>query len=140
MVKDASRDRTVFRLVRRLGVATLAAIVVLPALVCVMDWATAVRTANAQATGAAFVLTGTRFVGRSWEPTRLDRRIVAATAQHPPKSDPYAGYAHATHVEIVMEWKPRLSALIGGPYLVRGRATAAILQNREGKWAPQVVR
>ena len=140
--QDLSEDRPPHRRLhprRRRAALLLAIVAAIPFAIHFLDWATAVRTANSNASGAAFHLAGVRFLGGEWRPGSIDPRIVAATIRHPPESGPYAGYAHAVHAEIVVQWRPLFAPIVGGPYRVSGRATAAVLRNRDGEWEPVLV-
>ena len=136
---DGRRWRRGFPLRARLPALAAALLVLAPLVVGFLDWATAVRLAASSAGGAAFNLAAVRFLGEEWRPDALDPRIVAASVEQPPSSGPYAGYGHAVHVEVTVEWRPIFQALIGGPYHVRGRATGAVMKNANGEWMPLLV-
>jgi hypothetical protein len=102
------------------------------------DWASAVRAARSSASSLAYYTAATRFLGKRWRPTS-DLPIVGVWVRIPPVSGAYKGYSNATQAELQLEWTPRLHSIVGGPYVVTGRATAAILRNHQGRWMPVLV-
>ena len=102
------------------------------------DWARAVRTAYNSASSVAWSNAGGRFLGREW-PERLPKGLTVATIETPPQAGAFAGYANATRVETAYEWQPVFHQLIGGPYVIRGDATVAILRDDRGNWTPMLV-
>lgn len=116
----------------------LLAIVALPLGIAFHDWAQAVRTARNDAAGLAWTKAVGSFLGRDW-PHPLTPGVTMTVTDTPPQSGAFGGYAYAAHVETVYEWQPIFHRLIGGPYLIRGRATAAIVRDESGKWTPMMV-
>lgn len=87
-----------------------------------------------------------RFRGGDWQwrasataPKSRRLRIVGASVDEPAKSGAYAGSAHTAQVEVIMEWQPLFRLIVGGPYRLRGRATAAVLRDSRGNWMPLLV-
>ena len=125
---------------RVLWIAPVILLVLLaPLVVAAADWAAAVRLAQSNATDLALGRTGLRFLGWDWQPPRRDPGIIGFRIEEPPRSGSYAGYTHATRVEVVRAWQPLLPFLSGGVTQVRGRATAAMLKSRDGQWMPITV-
>lgn len=116
----------------------LLAIVAAPVGLAIYDWARAVRTARNDTAVLAWTKATGGFLGREW--TQPVTPGVSMTASEtPPLTGAYAGYAYATRVEAVYEWQPIFHPIIGGPYLIRSRATAAIVRNDSGQWMPVMV-
>lgn len=131
-------EKRVGRLRRWWLLLPLLAIVAAPLGIAWYDWARAVRTARNDAAGLAWAKAAGGFLGREW-PHPLNPGVTMTVTQSPPQAGAFAGYAYAAHVETVYEWQPIFHRLIGGPYLIHGRATAAILRDESGKWTPMMV-
>ena len=116
----------------------LLAVVAAPVALALYDWSQAVRSARNAASALAWRKATRDFLGQEWDRGR-SVEATATLVESPPRTGAFAGYSYATHVEAVYEWRPIFHPLIGGPYLIRSQATAAIVRDESGKWMPMLV-
>jgi hypothetical protein len=78
------------------------------------------------------------FLGLTWNlPPDLQTQVTSIST--PPERGPFSAYPHAVHAQVAVDWLPAFHRIVGGPYMIEGKATAAIMRNKEGRWMPVMV-